>query len=44
MRLDFLHKRTTELVRTHPVIAIEDLNVAGMLKNDHLARHIADVG
>ncbi|WP_415579294.1 transposase, partial [Hydrogenibacillus schlegelii] len=24
IRLDFLHKRTTELVRTHPVIAIED--------------------
>ncbi|WP_156516485.1 RNA-guided endonuclease TnpB family protein, partial [Hydrogenibacillus schlegelii] len=44
IRLDFLHKRTTELVRTHPVIAIEDLNVAGMLKNDHLARPIADVG
>ncbi|MBE3550634.1 MAG: Mobile element protein [Brockia lithotrophica] len=44
IRLDFLHKLTTELVRTHPVIAIEDLNVAGMLKNDHLARHIADVG
>ncbi|MEX1386924.1 RNA-guided endonuclease TnpB family protein, partial [Hydrogenibacillus schlegelii] len=44
IRLDFLHKRTTELVRTHPVIAIEDLNVAGMLKNDRLARHIADVG
>lgn len=43
-RLDFLHKLTTELVRTHPVIAIEDLNVAGMLKNDRLARHIADVG
>ncbi|WP_054670869.1 RNA-guided endonuclease TnpB family protein [Calditerricola satsumensis] len=44
IRLDFLHKLTTELVRTHPVIAIEDLNVAGMLKNDRLARHIADVG
>jgi len=44
IRMDFLHKLTTELVRTHPVIAIEDLNVAGMLKNGHLARHIADVG
>ncbi|MBE3549788.1 MAG: IS200/IS605 family element transposase accessory protein TnpB [Brockia lithotrophica] len=44
IRLDFLHKLTTELVRTHPVIAIEDLNIAGMLKNDRLARHIADVG
>ncbi|MEX1338585.1 RNA-guided endonuclease InsQ/TnpB family protein, partial [Hydrogenibacillus schlegelii] len=44
IRLDFLHKLTTELVRLHPVIAIEDLNVAGMLKNDRLARPIADVG
>ncbi|MGO0122447.1 RNA-guided endonuclease InsQ/TnpB family protein [Desulfothermobacter acidiphilus] len=44
IRLDFLHKLTTELVRTHPVITIEDLNVAGMLKNNRLARHIADVG
>ncbi|RKQ83500.1 RNA-guided endonuclease TnpB family protein, partial [Brockia lithotrophica] len=44
IRLDFLHKLTAELVRVHPVIAIEDLNVAGMLKNDRLARHIADVG
>ncbi|RKQ88368.1 RNA-guided endonuclease TnpB family protein, partial [Brockia lithotrophica] len=44
IRLDFLHKLTAELVRTHPVIAIEDLNVAGMLKNDRLARYIADVG
>jgi len=44
IRLDFLHKLTTGLVRTHLVIAIEDLNVAGIPKNDHLARHIADVG
>lgn len=44
IRMDFLHKLTTDLVRTYPVIAIEDLNVAGMLKNDRLARHIADVG
>lgn len=44
IRLDFLHKLTTELVRTHPVIALEDLNVAGMLKSGPLGRHIADVG
>ncbi|MDY0323456.1 MAG: transposase [Candidatus Carbobacillus sp.] len=44
IRMDFLHKITTKLVRTHPVIALEDLNIAGMLKNKHLARHIADVG
>ncbi|WP_252393338.1 transposase [Brockia lithotrophica] len=44
IRMDFLRKLTSELVRTHPVIAIEDLNVAGMLKNNRLARHIAEVG
>jgi len=30
--------------RTHRTIAIEDLNVAGPLKNKRLSRHIADVG
>ncbi|QZA33360.1 RNA-guided endonuclease TnpB family protein [Hydrogenibacillus sp. N12] len=44
IRLDFLHKLTTELVRVHPVIAIEALDVRNMLKNGRLARHIADVG
>ncbi|WP_273000821.1 RNA-guided endonuclease InsQ/TnpB family protein, partial [Hydrogenibacillus schlegelii] len=44
IRLDFLHKLTTELVRTHPVFAIEDLDVRNLLKNRRLARHIADVG
>ncbi|WP_245956604.1 RNA-guided endonuclease InsQ/TnpB family protein [Brockia lithotrophica] len=44
IRLDFLLKLTAELVRVHPVIAIEGLNVAGMLKNGHLAWHIAVVG
>ncbi|PTQ55270.1 MAG: Mobile element protein [Candidatus Carbobacillus altaicus] len=44
IRLDFLHKLTTELARTHRIIAIEDLNVVGLLKNKHLSRHIADVG
>ena len=32
------------LVERFDVIAIEDLNVAGMLKNHHLARAIADMG
>ncbi|MEX1407169.1 transposase [Hydrogenibacillus schlegelii] len=36
IRLDFLHKLTTELVRLHPVIAIEDLNVAGCRKTTAL--------
>lgn len=44
MRQDFLHKTTTTIVRRADVIALEDLNVKGMLKNQHLAGAIADVG
>lgn len=43
-RADFLHKTTTALVRRSDVIALENLNVAGMVKNRHLARAISDVG
>ena len=43
-RRDVQHKATTAIVRSADVIAIEDLNVAGMLKNGKLARHIADGG
>jgi putative transposase len=43
-RRDGLHKLTTRLVRSHGTIVIEDLNVAGMLRNRRLARHIAGVG
>lgn len=44
MRQDFLHKTTTALVQRADVIALEDLNVKGMLKNHPLAGAIADVG
>ncbi|WP_436492558.1 IS607 family element RNA-guided endonuclease TnpB [Actinokineospora sp. HUAS TT18] len=43
-RRDGLHKLSTRLVRTHGTIVLEDLNVAGMLRNRRLARHIAGVG
>ena len=43
-RRNFLHKVTTELAKTKSVIVIEDLNVQGMIRNRHLARHIADAG
>ena len=33
-----------DLAKTKQVIVIENLNVAGMLKNHHLAQSIADVG
>jgi putative transposase len=43
-RADTLHQVTTRLAKTKSVIVIEDLHVAGMLKNHHLAQAIADVG
>jgi putative transposase len=42
-RSHFLHNLTTELVRDYDLIAVEDLNVAGMMKNHKLAGSIADV-
>ncbi len=44
IRKDWLHKTTTKLVCENQAIGIEDLNVAGMLKNHKLARAISDVG
>jgi putative transposase len=34
----------TGLVRGHPTIVIDDLNVAGMTRNRRLAGHVAGVG
>ena len=44
IRVDALHKLTTKLTTEFDTIAIEDLNVAGMLRNRCLARSIADAG
>jgi putative transposase len=41
-RMDTLHKATTALAKTKSVIVVEDLHVAGMLRNRQLARSIAD--
>jgi putative transposase len=41
-RADAMHKLTTRLASTFGTIVVEDLHVAGMLKNRRLARHIAD--
>ena len=42
-RLDFIHKLTKELVTKYDSIAIEDLDIKGMLKNhSSLARRILD--
>jgi putative transposase len=43
-RRDFLHRASTRLVRGNDLIAVEDLNVAGLVRNRHLARAISDCG
>lgn len=41
-RADAIHKATTDIIRNHDLICLEDLNTGGMLKNHKLARAIAD--
>lgn len=41
-RKDFLHKLSFTLIKNHDVIAIEDLNVKGMVKNRKLSKAISD--
>jgi putative transposase len=43
-RADFLHRASTWLVRQNDVIVIEDLAVANIIRNRHLARAISDCG
>lgn len=44
VRKDFLHKLSTKLIRENQVIALEDLNVRGMMKNRKLSRAISEQG
>jgi IS605 OrfB family transposase len=44
LRRDAIHKLTTALAREYGTIVVEDLNVAGMVKNRHLARVVSDAG
>jgi putative transposase len=43
-RADFHHKRALNIVRKFDAIAVEDLNVRGMVRNHHLAKSISDAG
>jgi putative transposase len=43
-RKDFLHKLSTKVVNENQVIALEDLNVSGLLKNRKLSRAISQAG
>lgn len=43
-RKDFLHKLSSEITNQFDSVAIENLNVSGMIQNHKLARSISDVG
>ena len=43
-RKDFLHKLSTKIVSENQTIVLEDLNVAGMVKNRKLSRAISQQG
>ncbi|WP_110926770.1 IS200/IS605 family element RNA-guided endonuclease TnpB [Bacillus massiliglaciei] len=42
-RDDFLNKLSTDIIKNHDMICIEDLNTKGMLRNHKLAKSISDV-
>lgn len=42
-RKDYLDKISTEIVKNHDVIGMEDLSVSNMMKNHHLAKAIGEV-
>ena len=42
VRADAIHKATAMIASKYSVVCVEDLNVAGMMKNHHLARSVSD--
>jgi putative transposase len=42
LRRDALHKLTTALATEHGTVVVEQLNVAGMVRNRHVARALSD--
>jgi len=43
-RRDFTHKQSRKLINKYDIIFYENLNIAGMLQNHHLAKSISDAG
>ncbi len=43
LRADFWHKLTTRICRENQAVALEDLNVQGMMQNKRLSKALADV-
>jgi putative transposase len=44
LRRDAMHKLTTNLATRHGTVVVEQLNMAGMLRNRRLARALSDAG
>lgn len=42
-RMDYLHKVSSEIVKNHDFISVEDLAVKNLMKNHHLAQSFSDV-
>ena len=43
IRKDFLHKLSTNIVKTYDIICLENLNISGLMKNHRLAKSFQDV-
>ena len=43
IRKDYLHKVSTETIKNHDVISVEDLAVKNIMKNRYLAQEMGDV-
>jgi putative transposase len=43
IRKDYVHKISTEIVKNHDIISVEDLSVKNMMKNHKLAQSLSDV-
>lgn len=42
-RLDYLHKVSTEIIKNHDIICVEDLAVKNLMKNNKLSQAFSDV-
>jgi putative transposase len=43
IRKDYLHKVSTEIIKNHDIISVEDLAVNNIIQNHHLAQAVSDV-
>lgn len=43
-REDYLHKASTQIIRSFDTVCLEDLNIKGMMQNEKLALAIGEVG